>query len=346
MRRPLRLIRLLALLSALAPALIPVPASAQPADAAAKPFVATAELGKPAPVGSRRFIQGSKEEIELGFRREVTLESAALVIAFAVASENIVAASNEKLLVLRAELRNPEKTSNFNVSTGGAIGFRLWQRYTGTGRFQFVGHYDRETLRYFEKNLKSGESARFVSVWRVPADFNDFRLGITTETATIVPWYDLRESIGRLQSVFAAPDGVSALATATVQAGKPFDIDGLELVVHGVTRPARAAGAVVDPAKPVLAVNVTATNRHMQQPVPWGWQYLSSELVDGAGQAVKAYPALYDEATDAFWSGDIAPSATARTRLLYYPPSGQMVPREFRLTVNPGGRSVTVRLQD
>lgn len=327
--------------------LLPTLACAQPVDPVARPFQATAEIGKPATVGSRRFVHGSREEIELGFRREVTLESAALALVFATPQENVIAAAGEKLLILRAQLRNPEKTSNFNVSSSSAIGFRLWERYAGTGKFQFVNHYAAETLRTFERNLKSGESVRFVGVWRVPADFNDFRLGISTPTANIVPWYDLREQIGRLPpSVFAAPDRLLALPTASVALGKPFEVNGLELIVHGVTRPARVAGAPVDPSKPALVLTVTAANRQMQQPVRWGWQYLTAELADAAGQTVKAYPALYDAATDAMWSADLAPGAEVRTQFLFHPPPDRLDAREFRLAFNDGGRSVTVRLRD
>ncbi|MBM3795976.1 MAG: hypothetical protein FJW31_18395 [Acidobacteria bacterium] len=163
-----------ALLLALAAAQQPPPA------AALKPFQATAKLGQPATVGTRGFVGTTKEELEIGLRREVTLTSAELALVFPTQVENIVANANEKLLILRGEMRNPEKTSNLNLGPSSVIRFRLWQRYQGSGQFAFVNHYDQDTLQHVRKNLKAGESGKFVGVWRVPADFTDFRIGVTS----------------------------------------------------------------------------------------------------------------------------------------------------------------------
>lgn len=328
-------------------ALIPVAALAQAPSPASPPFQATAELGRPATVGSRRYMDASrKQELEVGNLREVTLESAALGLVFATPGENIVATAGEKLLILRAQLRNPEKTSNFNVTGGSAIGFKLWQRYDGTGKFQFVGHFDPDSLRPVQKNLKGGESVRFVSVWRVPVDFVDFRLGLVSGNTTLVPWYDLNGKMTRLSSSFATADGLSAQPAIQVGTGQPFDMDGLELVVHGLSQPRRVGGSNVDPSKPAQVVALTVTNRQLQSPARWGWQFVSAELSDGSGPGVTHYPTLYNEATDAAWAGDLAPGASVRTQFVFHPAAGRFAAREFRLTFKESGRMVSVRLRD
>ena len=168
----------------------------------------------------------------------------------------------------------------------------------------------------------------------------------SSETATTIPWYDLNGRIARLQSAFATADGLSSRPAISVATGQPFDMDGLELAAQGLTQPRRLAGSNVDPAKPAYVVTLTASNRQLQLPARWGWQYLSAELVDGSGSVVTHYPNLYDEATDAAWVGDLAPGASVRTQFVFYPPSARFDPREFRLTLNGSGRSVTVRLKD
>lgn len=313
-------------------------AAQQPASTP-KPFQATAELGKPATVGTTANVIGTNEPLDIGLRREVTLESAALAFTFKNPVENVVAAADEKLLILRGRIRNPEKTSNFNVSSSAVIGFRLWQRYQGAGKFSFVSHYDPETLRHFQKNLKGGESAEFIGVWRVPAGFTDLRLGITTERATIVPWYDLREAVARLPaSPFTGPDGLTTLATATVPVGQTFEMDGLEYTCHGIA-PTRSG------QQPGLVVTLSVASRVLSQPARWGWQYVTAELVDAAGGVTKAYPDILDAAKNASWSGDLAPGASVRSQFMFYPAAGRSTPREFRLSWNAGGRSVTIPLR-
>lgn len=310
--------------------------------AAQAPFKATAQLNVPAQLGTKVYVSGSKEILEIGRHREITLESAELALSFPNHEENVVAASSEKLLILRSRLGNPEKKSNFNVGPSDAFGFRIWQAYKGTGKFQFVFHLDPETLKHARRNVKGGESVKLVSVWRIPADFRDFRLGLSTQGATMVPWYDLNASIGKLNSLFADPDGIDSKPSASVPAGKSFEMDGLQIDPRGVSRPSRVAGAAVDPTKPVYVVSLSVSNR-LLLPARWGWQYFTAELVGSDGSVTKAYPDLINEATDTSWAGDLASGQATKSQLLFYP-SGKIQPAALRLTNGATGRIVEIRL--
>lgn len=300
---------------------------------------ATAELGKPARVGAIARVIGSNEELDSGLLREVTLDSASLALTFPNAVDNVVAKADEKLLILRGSLRNLAKKTTITITSSAAIGLRLREEYQGKGRFQFVLHYDPQTLQHLTKSLRPGESGSFVGVWRVPVDFMDFRFGVTTERATIIPYYDLRPAIGKLSGVFATPDGLGANATATVRVGSRFELDGLEMLVSQVTRPVKVGPYATDPNKPVLVVTVQATNR-LLKPSRWGWQYFTAELLS-AGAPLKAYPEIMDRATERTWSGDLAPGATVEAQFLFYP-AGPLQPKAFRLAVLESGRSVEV----
>ena len=75
------------------------------AQAAFKP---NAQLGVPARVGSIVKVIGTNEVLEQGNLRELTLASAELALTFPNRVENVVAKADEKLLILRGSLRNPE----------------------------------------------------------------------------------------------------------------------------------------------------------------------------------------------------------------------------------------------
>lgn len=303
------------------------------------PQAATAELGKPARVGAISRVIGTNEELDSGLLREVTLDSASLALTFPNAVDNVVAKADEKLLILRGSLRNLAKKTTIRLGPSSAIGLRLWEKYQGKGRFQFVLHYDPQTLQHLNKSLGPGESGSFVGVWRVPVDFVDFRFGVTTERATIIPYYDLRPAIGKLSGAFATPDGFGANASATVRVGSKFELDGLEMLVSQVSRPAKVGPYATDPNKPVSVVTVQATNR-LLKPARWGWQYFNAELL-GAAAPLKAYPEIIDRATDRTWSGDLAPGATVEAQFLFYP-AAPLQPKAFRLSVLESGRSVEV----
>lgn len=290
------------------------------------PFKATAELGKPARVGAIARVIGTNEEMDYRLLKEVTLESASLAFAFPNAVENVVANADEKLLIMRGRLRNLSKGMTVGISASSAIGLRLWERYQGAGKFKFVQHYDPETLKHLQKDLKPGEEGSFVGVWRLPADFTDFRFGITTERATIIPWYDLRPTMGKLSGVFASADGIGVNPSATVRAGSLFEMDGMEM-------------AVSPPKGAAFTVLVRATNK-MMLPVRWGWQYFTTELLGSSG-AVKAYPEIIDRASGRPWAGDLAPGATVEAQFSFYP-NGRFQATGFRFKVNETGRTIEV----
>src|SRR5215813_3253199 len=169
-------------------------ASAQ-TPAAPKPFKATAQLGVPYVIGAESTVIGTKEKVEVSSEREVTLDSAELSLLFANRQENVFARAGEKLLLLRGSIRNHEKTSNARVTSSGSVGLRLWQSYKVPGKFKFVGTFNPSTLEHINKELKPGDSAKFVVVWRIPADLTDFRFGLTWDRGPKVAWYDLAPAV-------------------------------------------------------------------------------------------------------------------------------------------------------
>ena len=303
-----------------------------------KPFKATAQLGVPYVIGAESTVIGSKEKIEVSSEREVTLDSAELSLLFPNRQENVFARAGEKLLVLRGSIRNHEKTSNARLSNSESVGLRLWQAYQGPGKFKFVGTFDPSTLEYVNKQLKPGDSAKFVAVWRIPADLTDFHFGLMYDTPRKIAWYDLAPAVGRIRSTFATPDGIGATDSAKVAPGQTFDLGALEIRLGGVSEPETVAGVRRPGTGHRYVVNVTVANR-LLLPARWGWQYVTAELLAADGSILKAYPDIIDLATDRSWSGDINPGASMTGRFLF-PSDTAKSPRALRLTLPDAGRTV------
>lgn len=320
---------LLCFLAALASAQTPAPP---------KPFKATAQLGVPYVIGAESIVIGSKEKLELASEREVTLDSAELSLVFPNRQENVFARAGEKLLLLRGSIRNHEKTSTARLTSTESIGLRLWQAYKGPGKFKFVGTFDPSTLEYISRQLKPGDSAKFVAVWRIPVDLTDFRFGLRYDTPKKIAWYDLAPTIGRIRSTFATPDGIGAADSAKVPSGATFDLGALEIRMDGVSEPESVAGTRRPAAGHRYVVNLTVTNR-LLLPARWGWQYVTAELLAADGSVLKAYPDIIDLATDRSWYGD-SNSGTSMTARFLFPSDTAKSPRALRLTLPDAGRTV------
>lgn len=304
-------------------------------------FQPTAKVGVPFETGSATVASDSKERLEIGARRELTLDSAELALTFPNRYENVVATANEKLLILRSTLRNPEKTSTVTLAQD-ALGLLL-QRFPGTGKVQFVGHFHPDTLAQLRANLKGGESTKLVSVWRLPLEVTDFRIGLFSYNRSRVARYDLTSDLKPLRSIFATADGLSANKTAQVAAGATFEVDGLEFAGTSVSQPGRIEGAAVDPAKGLQVITVNVTNK-LLLPARWGWQYVVAELVGTDGSVTRFYPNILDAATDRGWVGDLGAGAAVKSQFLFYPAS-KVTPKLLRLTMNATGRTVEVALR-
>jgi hypothetical protein len=312
-------------------------ASAQ-TPAAPRPFKATAQLGVPYVIGAESAVIGTKEKIEVSSEREVTLDSAELSLLFPNRQENVFARAGEKLLILRGSIRNHERTSNARLTSSESIGLRLWQAYKGPGKFKFVGTFDPSTLEYINKQLKPGDSAKFVAVWRIPADLADFHFGLMYDRPQKIAWYDLAPSVGRIRSTFATPDGIGATDSAKVAPGQTFDLGALEIRMGGVSEADTVAGVRRPETGHRYIVNLTVANR-LLLPARWGWQYVTAELLAADGSVLKAYPDIIDLATDRSWYGDLNPGASVTSRFLF-PSDTAKSPRALRLTLPEVGRTV------
>lgn len=305
------------------------PLHGQNAVAPAKPFVATAQIGKPYVIGEDPDDYG-KIKVDYGYKFEVTLDSVEASLSFANRRENILAKANQKLLIFRGTARNPSTETEASLTSGAMFGVRMWERFQGPGTFRFILGCDPETLDGMNARIKPGASARFIQIIEVPAAYTAMQLGLYYRSTKRIAWYDLRAS-AKLNSVFAGPDGgLTALQSAKVPAGSSFDFDGLEMKIAGMARSGN--GYVLD---------LSVTNR-MLLPSRWGWQYFTAELIGADGTAVPFFPDVIDKSTGKSWSGDLP--AGASTTGQYTFGGANFIPHALRLTSAATGRTAEVRI--
>jgi hypothetical protein len=248
--------------AALAALALFTPAGALDAQSPQPPFRATAQLGVPFMVGFQEVVIGTKEKVDTGTLRVLTISSARLAAIYPNKSENISAGAGEKLLILRGAIRNPSAVTLPVTGTHFlSIRFRDGK---GKGEFKFAGIYDPETNTVVHQNLRKGQSAPFDCVIRIPAKFDPFRVGLYHQNRAKTAWYDFKPTLGKLNSTFS-PDGFSLEDRARVTKEQSFDFDAYRMKVLGPSEPP-AVGGVARGDEPLSVVSVEVTNA-MKLPV-------------------------------------------------------------------------------
>ncbi|MCC6589357.1 MAG: hypothetical protein IT168_21845 [Bryobacterales bacterium] len=304
-------------------------AFAQQPAAAPKPFTPTAALGKPYVIGEDPDDYG-KIKVDYAKKFEITLDAVESALHFPNKHGNVLAKADQKLIVFRGTARNLSPETEARLTSGEMFAIRVWKRFEGPGRFQFILGYDPATLAAISTKIPPGGSAKFIEVIEVPAAYTDLQLGIYLRNRARIAWYDLRP-VAKLNSAFAGPDGLTALQTAKIAAGSPFDFDGLDMRVTGSSRHPNG-----------FTVDLHVTNK-MLLPSRWGWQYFTAELIGADGAAIRFYPEVLDTSTGRPWDGDL-PAAASTTGRYTFTTSADFVPRALRLTSAATGRIAEVAL--
>jgi hypothetical protein len=297
-----------------------------------KQFRATAKLGVPYTIGEVFTVHGTKEVIDVGELRILTVASTFLDLNYPNLSENISAGPGEKLFIVRGTLKNPSSVE-LPVGAGALFGMRFFDG-KGKGEFKFIGTFDSQTHKYLRGSLKKGESANLDCVVKVPAKFEDFRVGFYFRSTGRMAWYDFNPSLKKVSSVFSI-NGISLEDNAKVSKEKAFDFDAFEMANLQYSE-----SSAVGQHKGVVSVQVSNS---MMLPAKWGWQYVTPELVLADGSVVPGDRDLIDQSTGKTWSGDLGGRASM-TASFGFSSSPKSAPKFFRLTSVLTKRTVEVEL--
>ena len=289
-----------------------------------------AQIGKPYLIGTVGRTKGEKQVSELGNSRVVTIKSARTAIAFGTKKETIVAGEGKKLVILEANIRNPEKRA-ISVTESQTFGLRVYDTKFTVNDVQYRGAAAKE-LSLLSKTLKPGESIDIVTIYEFPAKTPHLRIGIFYHTyiRSQAPKIDLTAQLTPPASVFAE-SVMNYVPTAEASLGARFDLDDLQFKVLG-QRKIEQDGT---------AVRVEITNP-MPRPGRWGWQYATAAMLSGA-TTVNSYPEFYIDPQFQTWGNEIRPGATVVGEYRFYPPAGFSA-KQFRLQMNATKRTVSVGL--
>jgi len=289
-----------------------------------------AQLGKPYLIGTVGRTKGEKQVSELGNSRVVTIKSARTAIAFGTKKETIVAGEGKKLVILEANIRNPEKKP-ISVSESQTFGLRVYDTKVTASDVQYRGAATKD-LAILDKSIKPGEIIDIVAIYEFPAKTPNLRVGIYYHTyiASQAPKFDLTSQLAPPTSIFAESN-MTYLPSAQAQLGKSFDFDNLRFKVLGHN--AIEGGGI--------AVRVEISNP-MARPGRWGWQYATATLLSGTA-ATTSYPEFYIAPEFKDWANEIRPGSTVVGEYRFYPVAGFSA-KQFRLQMNGTKRTVTVGL--
>lgn len=289
-----------------------------------------AKLGTTYLIGPESHITGTKQKIEVGNQRLVTLKAARTALAFGAEQETILAAKGRLLVIFEATIKNPEK-SPISITNADTFGIRVYDSGLKAGDVVYRGSFTPtgQTLRF---KLKHNESADVVSVYEFPATLENLKVGPYYHTfiASKTPKYDLTTLVSAEKSLFAR-SALSYVDSASVSERQPFDLGDLKFSVIQIR-----------PHEGGWAVKVEVSNPY-RFPSRWGWQYGKAYLVDAQDNAVANYPDFTVE--DAFkdWGFEVKPGQTIRGEYKFFP-TGVFKPKTFRLIPNASQRSVDVVL--
>lgn len=291
----------------------------------------TAKLGTPYLVGPIATVIGTKERLELGLRRWVTIKSARTALVYGAEKVSYVAPAGRMFVIFEASIKNPEKNP-VGVSSSNAFGLRLYDSGLKAGDAKYIDSLKADGS-ILSARLKKDESVDIVSIYEFPSNLKNLRIGTYFDTyiAKETPKYDLSAKVGRSESVFCDTP-LSYRDTATVPQGRPFDLGELEFTA-----------AQISPFEGGWAVKLSITNPH-RFPARWGWQYAKAFLVDASGKEVGHYPDFFVDEAFKDWGLEVSPGKSIRGDLRFFP-SGPFKPIKFRLSTVNSMRNVEVPLE-
>lgn len=299
-------------------------------------FKANTEIGQFTKIGMT-IMQGGKPQ-DWGNQQKIALNAARVDLNYPCKDRLIAAEAGLKLLVLNLTQLN---TSRNSLVVGGDTMplLQIWDPH-GSRDFRLVNYFDPKTKTQPTGILKTGQKVTFDMVVQVPANFDDFRLGLSWQRPEFVAWLDLRGKMGKMTSVFS-PNGISAEDVGEAQANTPFDLGPLKVTVIGEAAESDRKGSVAS-FGPGRVLSLTAENVQAA-PVRWGWQYIEATLVLTDGTKVSAYPSIYVSESGNAWVGDLEPGKSVRSQFVFSTASTEK-PKWLELKWIETRRSVRVKL--
>lgn len=288
-------------------------------------FVADSKLGTPYLLGTEQFVSGTKEKLDIGTQRWVTVRNVRTALMFPGRSRTFLAGKGEKLMLLDLTVRNPSSVGL--VLGANPTGVAFLKTDTAIGPHDTIGCVDANGGDMVG-TLKKGESADCTLVVKMPAAIDHlwFVLFYERETLRKGRRFDATKDVS-FDSAYTT-NGSKYADSIQVRPGTSFDFDWMQANVLGVEK--RDDG---------YAVKVEYRNRTLL-PVGWGWQYAKAILKGADGTSVDYYPDFMDASGKSL--GGEVPAGKTVVGEYRFSVKGPFEPKEFSLSLSQSGRSVVV----
>ncbi|WP_157463664.1 hypothetical protein [Deinococcus pimensis] len=263
-----------------------------------------------------------------------TLRSAAYGVArVSVGDGVIVPNADEKLLVLRYTVQNPQKSeTNFYW---GSLKFTAVDARDVSHAYERVAARD-GTTESLQLTLKPAQKIDVVAVVKVPASGVVPKLIVEREDGSPVLRYDLRGKVSALPAPLADPadpSGATARTTVPANAGTYVPMGLFDARLDGVTF-AKSAGDLTpaDGRRFLVATFTLRNTTNAAQDYYWG--SFGAQLGDADGEDAPWRKQLLKATRDEDARGSLKPGEEYRVRFL------------FELPENVAGKTLTLREGD
>ena len=252
-----------------------------------------------------------------------TLRSAEFTLTRQTMREVYAPKANEKLLLLRFTVQNPNK---FDVGINYAA-FKITAVDDGDRNAEFDCYWARDgQTDELNTALKPAQKVDVVAVWPVAANAKIPKLIVQRGDGTPVVRYDLGGKIKGLAAPFADakdPTGSTALEVVTAQAGTYYPMAALDVKLEGTAY----SGEQMDGRKPeagkrFLIATFAVKNGTGNRSVNYSYSNFSIDLTNNEGDTVKFNGYIIKPARDEQANGDLKPGAETRFRAYFELPEG------------------------
>jgi hypothetical protein len=260
-----------------------------------------------------------------------TLRSAEFTVTRQTLRDIYAPKADEKLLVLRFSLQNPQK-SDLNVSYS-ALQFTA---VDGKDRnVVFDSYWAREgQTEELSLALKPAQRIDVVAVTPLPADAKIPKLIVSRVSGEPVVRYDLSNKIKPLPAPFADPkdaSGSTALAVVTAQAGTYYPMTELDVKLEGAAwSTEQMDGKTPEEGKRFLIATLVVKNALVNRDANISYSRFGLELTDAEGSTQKFNGYIIKPSRDEPLSQDLKPGAEIKFRVY------------FELPKDLGGKTLSV----
>lgn len=242
-----------------------------------------------------------------------TLDSAEFAQRFPAVEDMIFADSEDRLLVLKYTVQNPQKfpvrfdyTSFHFTSVSPADENRENPNYI----------YHATTFKRYDPELKPAQKVQAVAVFPIHGTGPVTKLIVQRDTGVPVLRFDLRDKVKKMTSIWS-PDGVDTVIKSTGEFGKVWDSGPFDVTIDKIEKVETQVGNYEVPEGQALFLVHTTVKNSLKQPYRAVWGMYEPKLVDENGEEIEWRADWLTITGNKTIDQDLDPGDTIRGKLIF-----------------------------